>query len=84
MSDKYMEAKLRITKRKGKEYSEIYDVTFPVTFYFNEDGTYDGLSFDTEDVTNEEAKLIEELLDKLADSEDMSVTDEIDDEKIDE
>ena len=74
---------LRITKRMGIEdggYGDIYKVTFPVTFYFDKEGLYDGLAFDTEDITEEEIKLLEELLDKLADSEDMSITDEFNDE----
>jgi hypothetical protein len=59
---------LRITKRKGiedGEYSDIYKVTFPVSFYFDKEGEYDGLAFDTEDVTEEEAEILEELLHKL-------------------
>jgi hypothetical protein len=74
---------LRITKRSGIEdgqYNDIYKTTFPVTFYFDKEGVYDGLSFDTEYITEEEARILEELLDKLADEEDMSVTDEFDDE----
>ena len=69
---------LRITKKIGtdsidkedSEYGDIYRVKFPVTFYFNKDGTYDGLGFDTEDITEEEVDLLEELLDKLAESDD--------------
>lgn len=60
---------MRITKRSGiedGEYSDIYNVKFPVTFYFDNDGTYDGLAFDTEDATKDEVKLLEELLDKLS------------------
>lgn len=60
---------LLITKRSGIEdgqYSDIYEVKIPVSFYFNKDGTYDGLAFYTEDITEEEAKILEELLDKLA------------------
>lgn len=74
---------LRITKRKGIEdggYSDIYTVTLPVAFYFDKEGMYDGLSFETEDITEKEAELVEELLDKLADAEDMDVTDEFDNE----
>lgn len=59
---------LRITKRRGiedGEYSDIYKVTFPVSFYFDKEGEYDGLAFDTEDVTEEEAEILEELLHKL-------------------
>ena len=73
----------RITKRRGIEdggYGNIYKVTFPVTFYFDKEGVYDGLAFDTEDTTEDEVKILEELLDKLADSEDMSITDEFNDE----
>ena len=72
---------LRVTKRKSVEYNDIYEVTLPVTFYFDTEDAYDGLSFETDDITEEEAVLLEELLDRLADAEDMSVTDEqMDDE----
>jgi hypothetical protein len=68
-SEEVDKSELRITKRSGiedGEYSDIYKVTFPVTFYFDKEGIYDGLAFDTEDITEEEAKILEELSDKLA------------------
>lgn len=59
---------MRITKRSDEDigYSDIYRVTFPVTFYFDDDGTYDGLAFDTGDATKDEVKLLRELLFKLS------------------
>lgn len=63
-----LKEELRITKRNGieaGEYGDIYKVTIPVTFYFDKEGVYDGLAFDTEDITEEEAETLEELLDKL-------------------
>lgn len=63
-----LKEELRITKRSGIEdgqYSDIYEVKLPVSFYFDKEGVYDGLSFATEDITEEEVGLLEELLDKL-------------------
>lgn len=63
---------LKITKRIGtedSEYGDVYKVEFPITFYFNKDGTYDGLEFDTKNITDEEIDLLEELVYKLEDLE---------------
>ena len=67
--DKIEKEELRITKRSGIEdgqYNDIYEVRLTVSFYFDKEGVYDGLSFYTEDITEEEADLLEELVDKLA------------------
>lgn len=63
---------LRITKRIGGEsgeYGDVYKVKFPITFYFNKDGTYDGFEFYTKDITEDEAGLLEELVNKLEEEE---------------
>lgn len=60
-----MKGTVKKLKPKTDAYSVIYCVSYPCRFYFNKDGTYDGLEFETIGITDEEAFLIEELLDKL-------------------
>ena len=44
-----------------KFYGDIFDVTLPVRFYFNKDGSFDGIEVYVADATESEQKLVIEL-----------------------
>lgn len=55
----------KIVPTKG-EYGLIFDVALPVRFYFNKDGTFDGIEISAEKTNEKEGKLAEELCQELA------------------
>lgn len=57
----------KIVPTKG-EYGLIYDVALPVRFYFNKDGSFDGIEFSVEKATEEERSLVDALLKELPSS----------------
>ena len=49
-----------------KQYGAIFDVGLPVRFYFNKDGSFDGIEVSVETATKRDQKLISELCLMLA------------------
>lgn len=59
--------KFRVNKiEETANYGNIFDVFFPVRFYFNKDGSFDGIEVTQENPTKRDEELIEELCEKLA------------------
>ena len=60
-----MTSEPRVMKRTTPSYSEVYTVNLPVEFYFNFDGTFDGIEVTVAAATEFENNLIGELCDAL-------------------
>jgi len=58
----------RITKEKSKVYAKVYKTDLQTNFYFNKDGTFDGIGIDVRGTTKEEKRLVEELCRELAET----------------
>jgi len=54
------------SERLISKYGAIYDVSVPVRFFFNKDGSYDGLEFAVEGCNSKEVEVIRELTLRLA------------------
>jgi len=48
------------------EYGLIYDVALPIRFFFSKDGSFDGIEVSVEKATEQENKIVEDLLKELA------------------
>lgn len=58
--------KIKVHKiEETKNYGNIFDVNLPVRFYFDKDGSFDGIEVYVENATERDKQLIEELCTKL-------------------
>jgi hypothetical protein len=54
--------------RKSKQYSAIYTLRLPIDFFFNKDGSFDGIGIDVSSevkTTSHEKNVVKELCNKL-------------------
>jgi len=59
--------KLMVNKIKGfGGYDEVFDIGFPTRFYFNKDGSFDGIEVSVEGGSERDNLLVRELCLKLA------------------
>ena len=59
--------KIRVNKIKGfNKYGEVFDIGFPTRFYFNKDGSFDGIEVSVEGGSERDNVLVRELCLKLA------------------
>ena len=60
---------MRVNKiRETSEYGELFDVALPIRFYFNKDGSFDGIDVHVEGASQRDKDLVEELCKKLAEA----------------
>jgi len=51
-----------------KEYGVVFDVELPVRFYFNKDGSFDGIEVTVERASERDVELIKELMVMLSEA----------------
>jgi len=56
---------LKVNKLSTKQYHTIFDVHLPIRFFFNADGSFDGIEVSVEDASERDEKLADELCQTL-------------------
>jgi len=70
MNMKSQAPEMKVNKIEETEnYGCIFDVALPVRFYFNKDGSFDGIEVAVEKASDRDQALVEELMKRLVEAE---------------